>query len=523
VLNSVRDAVKNGYEVVLLEDAMRGVNMNPDDETNALEEMRALGCRPGYVDTVCLDMPQPGALLTDLYQLTMLKSYADEDMNRRAVFEFFVRGLPSNRNFLMCAGLEPVLRFLETLRFSPLELDWLKHCGRFPETFVESLKDFRWTGDVEAMPEGTIFFGDEPILRVTAPLPQAQLVETRIINLLQYSILTASKAARCVLASDGRHQLVDFGLRRAHGAEAGWLAARSSYIAGFDGTATVLADATLDIPIYGTMAHSYVQAHDNEEAAFRAFCRSWPDKSILLLDTYDIDRAVDRVIELSGELDKDGIRIQGVRLDSGDVETQAQSVRHRLDDAGLQHIKIFASGNLDEHAIAQCVEHGIPVDGFGIGTRLAVSDDAPFLECVYKLQEYDDRPRRKKSEGKATWPGAKQVYRERNDSGRFSGDHLTLVDEHAEGEALLHPVMRGGRRLQPPPTLEGLRAHAAAQLKALPDALRAITEKADYPVSISETLETLARKLDTQQQSGAGTLNNSVLRTITRFIKKAFS
>lgn len=522
VLNTVRDAVKHGYKVILLEDAMRGVNVNPGDDARALEEMRALGCRPARVDQVCLDMPQPGALLTDLYQLTMLKSYADQDMTRQAVFEFFVRDLPPQRNFLMCAGLDPVLRYLETLHFSPLELDWLKHCGRFPEEFVESLKDFRFTGDVEAMPEGTVFFADEPVLRVTAPLPQAQWVETRIINLLQISIMVASKAARCVLASGGRHRLVDFGLRRAHGAEAGWLAARSSYIAGFDGTATVLADATLGIPVFGTMAHSYVQAHEDEMKAFREFCRSWPDHNILLLDTYDVDRAVDRVITLSAELEEEGIRIQGVRLDSGDVETQARTVRHRLDEAGLQHIRIFVSGNLDEHAVARFVEHAAPIDGLGIGTRLVVSDDAPFLECVYKLQEYGGRPRRKRSEGKATWPGVKQVYRERDREGRFSCDHLALAGESAPGDPLLRPVMRGGRRLQPPPTLEGIRAHAAAQLQALPDSLRSLTRTVPYPVIVSESLQSLAQELDAEQDASRAGGGGPLWRTLGGYIKKTF-
>ncbi|CAI2719221.1 nicotinate phosphoribosyltransferase [Nitrospina watsonii] len=522
VLNTVRDAVQNTYEVILLEDAVRGVNVNPTDAAQALAEMRDLGCRTACVQDVCLGLPPPSPLLTDLYQLTMLKSYADQGMTRQAVFEFFVRDLPPQRNFLMFAGLDPVLCFLETLHFPETDLDGLKQGGRFPDEFIEGLRGFRFTGDVDAMPEGTVFFADEPVLRVTAPISEAQFVETRILNLLHYSILVASKAARCVLAANGERRLVDFGLRRAPGAEAGWLAARSAYLAGFDGTATVLAGVTDDIPLYGTMAHSYIQAHADEASAFRAFCRSWPDNNILLLDTYDVMRALDTVIKLSGKLKKEGIRIQGVRLDSGDLASQARGVRQKLDEAGLEHIRIFASGNLDEHRAAEFITQAVPIDGFGIGTRLTVSDDAPFLECVYKLQEYDGKPRRKRSEGKATLPGAKQVFRQRDADGLFSGDRLALAEETMEGEALLQPVMRGGRRLHRQPAMEAMRTHAARQLQALPGPLRSLTEFTDYPVAISEALQTLTHRLDTQQQAFGWGLNGSVFRTIIGFFRKAF-
>ncbi|MCF8721515.1 nicotinate phosphoribosyltransferase [Nitrospina gracilis] len=522
VLNTVRDAVKNTYEVILLEDAIRAANVNAGDEARALSEMRNLGCRSATVQDVCLDPLQTNALLTDLYQLTMYKSYLDQEMTRPAVFEFFVRDLPSRRNFLMCAGVEPVLRYLETLRFSPQELDALKRSGRFTDEFLDHLQGFRFTGDVDAMPEGTVFFSNEPVLRITAPMPEAQFVETRVINLLHYSILVASKAARCVLAARGKAHLVDFGLRRAHGAEAGWLAARSAYLAGFDGTATVLAEATDGIPLYGTMAHSYVQAHNSEEEAFREFCRSWPQNNVLLLDTYDVMRATEIVIKLSGKLKKEGIRIRGVRLDSGDMQAQALEVRKRLDEAGLQHIKIFASGNLDEHEIAQYAANSIPVEGFGVGTRLVVSDDAPFLECAYKLQEYDGKPRRKRSTGKATLPGAKQVFRSQDAHGQFTGDHLGLADEKLEGETLLAPMMRGGRRLRPPVSLQAQRTHAARQLQSLPESLRSLDAAEPYPVAVSEALQALTHKVDTQPYASGMGLNGSVFRMIADFFRKAF-
>ncbi|CCQ90560.1 Nicotinate phosphoribosyltransferase (modular protein) [Nitrospina gracilis 3/211] len=523
VLNTVRDAVKNTFEVVLLQDAIRAVNVNPEDEARALNEMRELGCRFATVNDICLDPAQASALLTDLYQLTMLKSYNDQGMTRQAVFEFFVRDLPPHRNFLMCAGVEPVLRYLEALHFSPQELDALKRSGRFPQELLDSLRTFRFTGDVDAMPEGTVFFANEPVLRITAPLPEAQFVETRIINLLHYSILVASKAARCVLAAQGRGRLVDFGLRRAHGAEAGWLAARSSFLAGFDGTATVLAEATDNIPVYGTMAHSYIQAHDSEEAAFYEFCRSWPQNTTLLLDTYDVFEATESVIRLSRKLEKNGIRIQGVRLDSGDMQEQAREVRRRLDEAGLEHIKIFVSGNLDEHAIAEYMANDIPVEGFGIGTRLVVSDDAPFLECAYKLQEYDGKPRRKRSKGKATLPGAKQVFRLRDAGGRFANDQLGLAAEELEGETLIAPMMRGGRRLHPSVSLQTLRAHAQLQLMALPEPLRSLgTAAPSYPVTVSENLKELTQKVDRQTHASSLGLNGSVFRTIADFFRKAF-
>lgn len=439
--------------------------------------------------------PQASALLTDLYQLTMLQAYHEAGMEDVAAFEFFVRELPPQRNFLIAAGLEQVLDYLEDLHFTDAELEWLAQCGRFRPDFVRWLGGLRFTGTVEAMAEGTAFFANEPILRIVAPLPQAQLVETRIINLLQFQTLVASKAARCVIAAEGR-LLVDFGLRRAHGAEAGILSARASHIAGFGGTATVLAGMRWDIPLYGTMAHSFIQAHDDESAAFEHFARTHPHANTMLIDTYDTEAAAHKVVALAHRLAPEGITIQAVRIDSGDLAAHARRVRRILDDAGLAQLRIFASGNLDEYALHQLIDAGAPIDGFGVGTRMNTSADRPYLDCAYKLQEYAGQARRKRSEGKATWPGRKQVFRRHDAAGRLQGDLLTTTDDIADGRPLLQPVMHNGRRLSPSPPLGVVREFAAAQLAALPPDLRQLESAAPYAVEVSQALRALTRSVD---------------------------
>jgi len=433
-------------------------------------------------------------LLTDLYQLTMLQAYYDRGMEDVAVFEFFVRKLPEHRNFLMAAGVEQVLEFLENARFTEDELAWLAASGRFNQGLIARLASWRFTGDVDAMPEGTVFFADEPILRVIAPLPQAQVVETRIINLLHFQTMVAAKASRCVLAAPGR-LLVDFGLRRAHGAEAGLLSARASYIAGFDGSSSVLAGRLWNIPLFGTMAHSFVQAHDHEADAFENFAHSHPRGSTILIDTYDTEAAAAALIPLAARLAPEGITIQAVRIDSGDLGEHARRVRQILDAGGLAGVKIFASGNLDEYRLRD-LHRTAPIDGYGVGTRMNTSADQPYLDCAYKLQEYGGRPRRKRSEGKATWPGRKQVYRHHDASGRFECDTLTLCDDVPEGEPLLEPVMRGGQRLATPLPLATIRGHAAMQVARLPEALRALDPAPAYPVAVGEPLKALAREID---------------------------
>jgi len=420
------------------------------------------------------------ALLTDLYQLTMLQGYHDTGMEDVAVFEFFVRKLRPGRGFLMAAGLEQSLEFLEGLHFSSEELAWLANTGRFSNDFLAGLGTLRFTGDVHAMPEGTIFFPNEPILRVTAPIAQAQLVETRLINLLHFQSLIASKAARMVLMAPDK-LLVDFGLRRAHGAEAGLLAARASYIAGFTGTATVQAGMQFGIPLFGTMAHSFVQAHDNESLAFENFAHAQPDNVVLLIDTYDTEAAARKVVALAPRLEREGIRIKGVRIDSGNLADHARQVRQILDAGGLRHVTIFASGDLDEYLLRDMFASGTPIDGLGIGTHMDTSSDMPYLDCAYKLEEYAGKARRKRSEGKQTWPGRKQVYRSYDADGRIAADVVTVEGDVQSGEPLIMPVMRAGKRLAAAATLADIRSHAATNLARLPEPLRQLQETLYIP------------------------------------------
>lgn len=448
------------------------------------------------------DAPSP--LLTDLYQLAMAQAYHERAMTGPAVFELFVRALPGRRGFLMAAGLEQALDYLETLRFSARDIDDLRRSGRFPPAFLDWLAEFRFTGDVDAMPEGTVFFADEPVLRVHAPLTEAQFVETRLINLLHFQTCIASKAARMALAAPGK-LLVDFGLRRAHGAEAGLLAARASHIAGFDGTATVEAGLRFNIPLYGTMAHSFIEAHDSEAQAFQRFARSRPDGVVLLIDTYDTLQAAHTVVRISGPLAMDGIKIKGVRLDSGDLADQARQVRAILDAGGLTDTIIFASGGLDEDQLLALTRSGAPIDGYGMGTALTTSSDAPALDCAYKLQEYDGIARRKLSAGKANWPGPKQVWRRWNPNDEMTGDMVAPLSERHSGRPLLVPVMRQGRTLAPAPTLADIRRLAAQSLRQLPPPLRTLDSMA-YPVEISPSLHALARECDQRIQAAQGPL-----------------
>ena len=451
--------------------------------------------------------PQPafgsGLLLTDLYQLNMLQAYLDAGMTETAVFEFFVRKLPASRNFLMAAGLETVVDFLEGAAFTAAELRWLRDCGRFSEALVDYLEGFRFSGEVHALREGTVCFPDEPLLRLTAPLPEAQLLETRIINLLHVQTVVASKAARMVLAAPGK-TMIDFGLRRAHGAEAGLLAARASYLAGFAGSATTPAAWLYGIPVYGTMAHSFIQAHDDEEAAFENFARARPEAVVLLLDTYDSLAAARTVVRLAPRLAQRGITVRGVRLDSGDLAEEARAVRRLLDRAGLEDVRIFASGGLDETLLARYTAEGVPIEGYGIGTSLTTASDAPALDCAYKLQVYAGRPRRKVSTGKATWPGRKQVFRHYGHDAVMAGDVLTCEGDPQGGEALVAPVMRAGRRIVPLPGLEEARAHARAELRRLPAALRSLEPAPAYPVEVSAALRRLAEEADRARREAGG-------------------
>jgi nicotinate phosphoribosyltransferase len=434
-------------------------------------------------------------LLTDLYHLNMIQAYLDRGQTETAVFEFFVRKLPPRRGFLLAAGLEQALCFVEALHFTSEEVKWLAQTGRFERSLLDYLASFHFTGKIHAVPEGRIVFENEPILRVTAPMPQAQLLETRLINILHFQTLIASKAARLALAAPGK-LLVDFGLRRAHEAQAGLMAARASYIAGFAGTATLMAEHEFGIPIYGTMAHSFIEASDSESAAFKSFARSRPKNLTLLLDTYDSEKAAHRVVALAPSLAAQGITIRSVRLDSGDLVELSKRVRAILNAGGLGAVTIFASGGLDEDSIREMLAAGAPIDGFGVGTSLTTSSDVPALDCAYKLQEYAGAARRKRSTGKATWPGRKQVWRRSDANGSMVGDVLSLENDAHPGEPLLVPVMRDGKRLQASPSLTEIRARAAHDIERLPPALQALEPDAHYPVTVGAALVLLAAEVD---------------------------
>ena len=435
------------------------------------------------------------ALLTDLYQLTMLQSYYGQNMEELAVFEFFVRKLPENRGYLVAAGLAQVLTYLEQLQFSSDEIEWLASTRRFKPAVLDRLEVLKFTGDVHAMPEGTVFFPNEPILRITAPLPEAQLIESRIINLLHFQTLIASKAARSVLIAPDK-LLVDFGMRRAHGSEAALLAARASYLVGFNGSATVAAGMHFGIPIFGTMAHSFIQTYSSESQAFVHFAEANPDNVVLLIDTYDTEAGAQKVVDLKSTLHAQGIKIKGIRLDSGDLADHARKVRTILDRGGLNDTTIFASGNIDEYKLEKLIAEQAPIDGFGIGTRMDTSADAPYLDCAYKLQEYAGIARRKRSEGKATWPGRKQVYRNYNDHGIMSGDTVTVDNAPYGGQPLLQLVMQSGKTVARQPTLIEARAQAQRQLNGLPLSLRQLSNTPEYPVIISAELQALAKVVD---------------------------
>jgi nicotinate phosphoribosyltransferase len=425
------------------------------------------------------------SLFTDLYELTMLQAYLEEGFAGRAVFTLFVRRLPKQRNFMLACGLDSVLTYLETLRFTDEDLAYLRSQDRFTDRFLHSLLDFRFHGDVYAVAEGTPVFADEPILEIVAPLPQAQLVETYVMNQIHLQTVVASKAARVVGAARGR-SVIDFGARRSHGIDAAVNAARACYIAGADATSNVLAGKQFGIPLAGTMAHSYVQAHDDEREAFRAFATMFPGTT-LLVDTYDTVEGVRRVIELVTSAPRQ-VKVAAIRLDSGDLATLAKESRRLLDAAGLHDVRIFASSSLDEYVIDSLVNAGAPIDAFGVGTSMDVSSDAPTLDIVYKLAEYDGKPRTKLAQSKPVLPGQKQVFRH-EENGRATRDVIARYGETLDGRPLLECVMRGGRRLSNPIDLNVARARAAAELAKLPERIRSLDPaEPSYPVSVSPAL-----------------------------------
>lgn len=427
------------------------------------------------------------ALLTDLYQLSMLQAYWREGMDGEGTFSLFVRRLPKARNYLLACGLDDILRFLETLRFDPDALDYLSSLEPFSPEFLEWLEGFRFAGDVDAVPEGTPVFANEPILEVTAPIPQAQLVETFVMNQIHLQTVLASKAARVVEAARGR-AVVDFGLRRMHGTDAGMKAARAFHVAGVAATSNVLAGRVYGLRVAGTMAHSYVQAHDDEMEAFRAFAGLYSGTT-LLVDTYDTLGAVRKVIRLAREMGE-AFNVHAIRLDSGDLAGLAFEARRMLDEAGLEGVEIFASGGLDEYEVDRIVRAGAPITGFGVGTGMGVSSDAPSVDIAYKLTSYAGRGRLKLSPGKPILPGRKQVFRIEED-GMAAGDVVARAGEDLDGRRLLSPVMQGGGRLPAGRAdLDAARARARSEIDRLPDRIRAL-ESADppYRVQLSPALQ----------------------------------
>ncbi len=434
------------------------------------------------------------ALFTDLYEITMAQAYMAERMSGTAVFETFFRKLPRGRSYVMAAGLSDVIDFLETFRFSDTDIDYLRQLRLFTDDFLHSLAAVRFTGDVWAVPEGTVVFPNEPIVQVIAPIVEAQLVETFVVNQIHLQSVMASKAARVVEAAHGR-PVVDFGARRAHGTDAALKVARAGYLAGMAGTSNLLAAREYGIPPFGTMAHSFIQAFDDELDAFAAFARLYPGTT-LLIDTYDTLRGVDHAVELV----KRGFDVAGIRLDSGDLGALSKAARARLDAAGLNHLEIVASSGLDEYRIAALINDGCPIDAFAVGTRVVVAQDAPALDMAYKLVEYDGAGRTKFSSGKVIYPGRKQVAR-RLEDGLFAGDTIGAPDEDLDGELLLVPVMKNGRHL-PQPDLTESRNRAREQIGRLPPQLRSLEATGwSYPVDVSPGIAAELEKLRRATQS----------------------
>jgi len=433
----------------------------------------------------------PGDLVlaTDLYEFTMAAGYLAAGRNDEASFELFVRSLPPDRGFLLACGLEQALYGVLNLGFSDGALQYLRSISmlrHLPEDFFSVLRGMRFEGEVWAVPEGTVVFESEPLLRVRAPLPQAQILETYLLAQMNYATLVATKAARVVLAAEGR-PVVDFGSRRAHGTEAGVLAARAAYVAGCAGTSNVLAGRLFGVPVFGTAAHSWTMAWPSEEEAFARFREVFPD-AVLLVDTYDTLSGTRRAAAT-------GPNLRGVRLDSGDLATLSHRVRAILNESGQRGARIFASGDLNEHRIASLLADGADIDAFGVGTHLVTSHDYPSLNAVYKLVEVAGRPTAKASEGKATFPGPKQVFRRLDRRGRFVGDELGRDGEPQKGHPLLECWVRAGEPVRETPGLEEIRRHATEQLSRLPDGVKRLRDPQRYPVEPSSALRKLQREV----------------------------
>lgn len=432
-----------------------------------------------------------GPLFTDLYELTMAASYFAHEVFDTATFSLFIRDVYATRNYFVAAGLEQVLDELAAFQFSDQDIRYLQSTGRFSERFLSYLAQLRFTGEVYAMPEGTIFFPNEPVMEVTAPIVESQLIETFVLNTIGFQTMIASKAARCFHAAAGR-SLIDFSLRRTQGQDAGIKVARSTFIAGFAATSNVLAGKIYGMPISGTMAHSYVSAFDNERDAFFAYADTFPDHSIFLIDTYNSVEGARHAAAVAKEMQKQGHSLLGVRLDSGDMVSLSQKVRKILDDAGLYDVKIFASSGFDEFKIAKVLSEGAIIDAFGVGTKMGVSADAPFVDVVYKMVRFKGRGVRKLSPGKVTLAGEKQVFRKKDSQGRYIEDVIGIRGERiSEGEPLLQKVMENGKCMHPHPILEDIRKRFEMNFSGLDEKYKSLHKTAIYPVKLSGRLKRL--------------------------------
>jgi len=436
-----------------------------------------------------------GPLFTDLYELTMAASYFDHQVFDTATFSLFIRDVYATRNYFVAAGLEQVLDELTAFQFSDRDISYLQSTGRFSEPFLNYLAQLRFTGEVYAMPEGTVFFANEPVMEVTAPIVEAQLIETFVLNTMGFQTMIASKAARCFHTAAGR-PLIDFSLRRTQGQDAGIKVARSTFIAGFAATSNVLAGKIYGIPISGTMAHSYVSAFDNELDAFFAYADTFPDQSIFLIDTYDSVKGARHAAAVAKEMQKKGHALIGVRLDSGDMAGLSREVRKIFDDIGLLDVKIFASSGFDEFKIAKVISEGAAIDAFGVGTKVGVSADAPFVDVVYKMVRFKGRDVKKLSPGKVTLAGEKQVFRKSDQNGRYLEDIICQRDENiSDGKPLLEKVMENGNLLRPHPQLQMLQEKFKENFAALDDAYKSIQDHKAYPVKLSTRLQNLQERV----------------------------
>ena len=437
--------------------------------------------------------------MLDLYELTMGQSYFIYRRDTLATFDLFIRELPVNRGYLVACGLEDILSYIKNLRFSQDDIGYLRKQGLFSEDFLEYLSGFKFKGDIWAMPEGTIFFANEPVIRVTASIIEAQIVESFLLNTVNLQTMIASKASRIVSAAGGR-KVYDFALRRTHGSEAGVKVARSSYIAGFSGTSCVLAGKIYKIPIAGTMAHSFIMSFKQEIDSFLAYSTIFPDRSTLLVDTYDTKKGIENAITIGLYLKEKGYRLQGIRLDSGDITELSKLARRMFDRAGLDYVKIFASGNLDEFKIKDLLDKGAKVDNFGVGTNMGASIDAPCLDVIYKLSEVTDESGNflatmKLSKHKVTYPGRKQVFRLQDKYGKFKHDILGLEKEKVGGKPLLVKVVDKGRIIYKLPGIEKIKAHVKNNLSGFPEDLKRVNPKLKYSVVISPRLKKLKQGL----------------------------